>query len=69
MISTATVSPGIRGARLRISIWPSISGASAAKPTAESPADVTALLDRLQDVMTRGVILKEEFEAKKRDLI
>ena len=41
----------------------------AAKPAAESAADVTALLEKLHDLMTKGVLSKEEFEAKKSDLL
>jgi len=41
----------------------------AAKPTAESAAEVTALLEKLHDLMTKGVLSKEEFEAKKAELL
>jgi len=41
----------------------------AAKPAAESTADVTALLEKLHDLMTKGVLSKEEFEAKKAELL
>ena len=41
----------------------------AAKPAAESAADVTALLEKLHDLMTKGVLSKEEFEAKKAELL
>ena len=41
----------------------------AAKPTAESAADVTALLEKLHDLMTKGVLSKEEFEAKKAEML
>jgi membrane protease subunit (stomatin/prohibitin family) len=41
----------------------------ATKPAAEAAADVTALLERLHDLMTKGVLSKEEFEAKKAELL
>ena len=41
----------------------------AAKPAAESATDVTVLLEKLHDLMTKGVLSKEEFEAKKADLL
>ncbi|MGH9426765.1 MAG: SPFH domain-containing protein [Terriglobia bacterium] len=41
----------------------------AAKPAAESTADVTALLEKLHDLMTKGVLSKEEFEAKKAEML
>jgi len=41
----------------------------APRPTAESAADITALLEKLHDLMTKGVLSKEEFEAKKADLL
>jgi membrane protease subunit (stomatin/prohibitin family) len=41
----------------------------AAKPAAESAADVTALLEKLHDLMTKGVLSKEEFEAKKAEML
>jgi len=40
-----------------------------AKPAAESAADVTALLEKLHDLMTKGVLSKEEFEAKKAEML
>jgi membrane protease subunit (stomatin/prohibitin family) len=41
----------------------------AAKPATESAADLTALLEKLHDLMTKGVLSKEEFEAKKAELL
>jgi membrane protease subunit (stomatin/prohibitin family) len=41
----------------------------AAKLAAESAADVTALLEKLHDLMTKGILSKEEFEAKKAELL
>ena len=41
----------------------------AAKPVTESAADVTALLEKLHDLMTKGVLSKEEFEAKKAEML
>jgi len=41
----------------------------AVKPAAESAADVTALLEKLHDLMTKGVLSKEEFEAKKAEML
>lgn len=40
-----------------------------AKPAPEPAAEVTALLERLHDLMTKGVLSKEEFEAKKAELL
>jgi membrane protease subunit (stomatin/prohibitin family) len=42
----------------------------AAKPAAtESAAEVTALLEKLHDLMTKGILSKEEFEAKKAEML
>lgn len=41
----------------------------ATKPAGESTADITALLERLHDLMTKGVLSKEEFEAKKAEML
>lgn len=41
----------------------------AARPAAESAAEVTTLLERLHDLMTKGILSKEEFEAKKAELL
>ena len=41
----------------------------AVKPAAESAADVAALLEKLHDLMTKGVLSKEEFEAKKAEML
>lgn len=35
----------------------------------ETAADITSLLEKLHDLMTKGVITKEEFEAKKAELL
>ena len=45
----------------------------AAQPTkpgaAEPTAEIMALLEKLHDLMTKGVLSKEEFEAKKTELL
>jgi len=41
----------------------------AAKAGAESAMDVTAAIERLHDLMTKGVLSKEEFDAKKTELL
>ena len=40
-----------------------------AKPPADATLEVTALLERLHDLMTKGVLSKEEFETKKAELL
>ncbi len=49
----------------------SIAGASgqAARPAAEAAADVTATIEKLHDLMTKGVLTQEEFTAKKAELL
>lgn len=39
------------------------------KPAADAAAEVTGLLEKLHDLMTKGVLSKEEFEAKKAELL
>src|SRR5207249_322375 len=39
------------------------------KPPVETATDVTALLEKLHDLMNKGVLTKEEFEAKKTELL
>ncbi|MEW5977539.1 MAG: SPFH domain-containing protein [Acidobacteriota bacterium] len=39
------------------------------KGSEETAADVTALLEKLHDLMTKGILTKEEFEAKKSELL
>jgi membrane protease subunit (stomatin/prohibitin family) len=39
------------------------------KPPADATAEVTALLEKLHDLMSKGVLSKEEFEAKKVELL
>ena len=40
-----------------------------AKPAAEAATDVTATIEKLHDLMTKGVLSKEEFDAKKTELL
>ena len=44
-------------------------GPSGQAAPAQTHADVTALLEKLHGLMTKGVITKEEFEAKKAELL
>jgi len=46
-----------------------VSALQGAKPPADATAEVTALLERLHDLMTKGVLSKEEFETKKAELL
>ena len=39
------------------------------KPAAEAAADITATIEKLHDLMTKGVLSKEEFDAKKSELL
>jgi membrane protease subunit (stomatin/prohibitin family) len=39
------------------------------KPPVESSSEVTALLEKLHDLMNKGILTKEEFEAKKAELL
>jgi len=39
------------------------------KPPAETATDVTALLEKLHDLMNKGILTLEEFEAKKTELL
>ena len=39
------------------------------KPPADAAAEVTSLLEKLHDLMNKGVLTKEEFEAKKTELL
>jgi membrane protease subunit (stomatin/prohibitin family) len=45
------------------------SATQAAKPAAEAAADITATIEKLHDLMTKGVLSKEEFDAKKAELL
>jgi membrane protease subunit (stomatin/prohibitin family) len=73
---TAGVGAGL-GAGLTIgqtmasSMASALSGAAQpAKPGATEPtAEIMALLEKLHDLMTKGVLRKEEFEAKKAELL
>lgn len=42
---------------------------TAPRPSADATAEVTSLLEKLHDLMTKGVLSKEEFEAKKAELL
>ncbi len=46
-----------------------VSAMQGTKTPADATADVTALLERLHDLMTKGVLSKEEFETKKAELL
>jgi membrane protease subunit (stomatin/prohibitin family) len=39
------------------------------KPPADTTAELTSLLEKLHDLMNKGVLTKEEFEAKKAELL
>jgi len=39
------------------------------KPPVETATDVTALLEKLHDLMSKGILTREEFEAKKAELL
>jgi len=39
------------------------------KPPSDATAEVTALLEKLHDLMSKGILTKEEFEAKKAELL
>jgi membrane protease subunit (stomatin/prohibitin family) len=45
-----------------------IAGASASKPAPEA-ADVTATIEKLHELMTKGVLSQDEFDAKKAELL
>jgi membrane protease subunit (stomatin/prohibitin family) len=40
-----------------------------AKPAADAATDVTATIEKLHDLMTKGVLSKDEFDAKKTELL
>ena len=40
-----------------------------AKPAAETATDVTATIEKLHDLMTKGVLSQDEFDAKKAELL
>jgi membrane protease subunit (stomatin/prohibitin family) len=39
------------------------------KPGAEGAADITSAIEKLHDLMTKGILTKEEFDAKKTELL
>ena len=39
------------------------------QPPAETAADITSLLEKLHDLLTKGVLTQEEFDAKKAELL
>jgi membrane protease subunit (stomatin/prohibitin family) len=45
------------------------SAAQAAKPTAASAADVTSAIEKLHELLTKGILTQEEFDAKKTELL
>jgi membrane protease subunit (stomatin/prohibitin family) len=59
------------GQTMASSIGSALSGNTSqpAKVGAESAAEVTSLLEKLHDLMTKGILSKEEFEAKKAELL
>lgn len=40
-----------------------------APPAAESAADVTALIEKLHDLLTKGILTQQEFDSKKAELL
>ena len=46
-----------------------IAGASAVKPAPEAAADVTATIEKLHELMTKGILNQDEFDAKKAELL
>ena len=40
-----------------------------AKPSAETAAEVTSAIEKLHELMTKGILTKEEFDAKKTELL
>jgi membrane protease subunit (stomatin/prohibitin family) len=45
------------------------SAAQAAKPAAAAAADVTAAIEKLHELMTKGILTQAEFDAKKAELL
>jgi membrane protease subunit (stomatin/prohibitin family) len=45
------------------------SAAQAAKPAAASAADVTSAIEKLHELLTKGILTQEEFDAKKTELL
>jgi len=45
------------------------SSLQAGKPSPETATDITTLLEKLHDLMSKGILTKEEFEAKKAELL
>jgi membrane protease subunit (stomatin/prohibitin family) len=45
------------------------SAAQAAKPAAASAADVTSAIEKLHELLTKGILTHEEFDAKKTELL
>jgi membrane protease subunit (stomatin/prohibitin family) len=45
------------------------SATQAAKPVAASAADVTSAIEKLHELMTKGILTQEEFDAKKTELL
>ncbi|HSD10153.1 MAG TPA: SPFH domain-containing protein [Candidatus Binatia bacterium] len=43
--------------------------ATAAKPAATTAADVTSAIEKLHELMTKGILTQEEFDAKKTELL
>jgi membrane protease subunit (stomatin/prohibitin family) len=46
-----------------------IAGASAVKPAAEAATEITATIEKLHELMTKGILSQEEFDAKKAELL
>lgn len=45
------------------------SAAAGAKPAATTAADVTSAIEKLHELMTKGILTQEEFDAKKNELL
>jgi len=46
-----------------------IAGASAVRPAAEAATEITATIEKLHELMTKGILSQEEFDAKKAELL
>jgi hypothetical protein len=45
------------------------SAAQGAKPAAESTGEVTSAIEKLHELMTKGILTQQEFDAKKTELL
>jgi hypothetical protein len=44
-------------------------GSGAAAPPAQSAADIPAMIEKLHELVTKGVLTQDEFNAKKAELL